>query len=57
MMWCRKRQAILRVTSGDYLPALVSVNLKEFGETLVQGRAMTCHFLDETVVIDPVRRC
>ncbi len=46
-------QAIMRITSGDYLPARVPVNLREFGEALVQGRVMDCHFLDDVVVFDP----
>lgn len=42
MGWCRKRQAMMRITAGDYVPLLTPVNLREFGESLLQGRNLAC---------------
>eukprot|EP00667_Euglena_gracilis_P004700 EG_transcript_4730 len=54
MRWCKNRQALLSVSSGDYVPALTAVNLRDFGQTLVRGRSIECYFTDAVVMLDSV---
>eukprot|EP00667_Euglena_gracilis_P001832 EG_transcript_1830 len=54
MGWCRKRQALLRVAAGQYVPLLQQVNLREMGEALVRGREVACSFADVDVLLDPL---
>eukprot|EP00667_Euglena_gracilis_P004417 EG_transcript_4441 len=54
MRWCKNRQTLLRVSSGDYVPALTAVNLREFGQGLVRGRPIEGFFTDLTVMLDAV---
>eukprot|EP00668_Euglena_longa_P025081 GGOE01031309.1.p1 GENE.GGOE01031309.1~~GGOE01031309.1.p1 ORF type:complete len:872 (-),score=259.74 GGOE01031309.1:1008-3431(-) len=54
MQWCRKRHVLLRMSEGDYLPALQPVSLREFGDRLVRGRAVISSFPNEVVLLDEV---
>eukprot|EP00667_Euglena_gracilis_P005338 EG_transcript_5374 len=54
MGWCRKRQALLRVAAGQYVPTLTAVHLPEMGRALVRGRDVACTFADATVTLDAV---
>eukprot|EP00667_Euglena_gracilis_P001149 EG_transcript_1149 len=54
MQWCRKRHVLLRMSEGDYLPALHPVSLREFGEQLVRGRDVLSSFPNEVVLLDEV---
>eukprot|EP00668_Euglena_longa_P010208 GGOE01012384.1.p1 GENE.GGOE01012384.1~~GGOE01012384.1.p1 ORF type:complete len:408 (-),score=109.15 GGOE01012384.1:1007-2155(-) len=54
MQWCRKRHVMLRISEGDYLPALHPVVLREFGEQLVRGRAVISSFPSAVVLLDDV---
>eukprot|EP00667_Euglena_gracilis_P005501 EG_transcript_5535 len=54
MQWCRKRHVLLRISEGDYRPSLQPVALRDFGEQLVRGRAVTHSFPDEVVLLDEV---
>ena len=38
MQWCKKRLAITKLTSGSYVPKMVSVSLQAFVNMLAQGR-------------------
>eukprot|EP00668_Euglena_longa_P004166 GGOE01004881.1.p1 GENE.GGOE01004881.1~~GGOE01004881.1.p1 ORF type:complete len:517 (-),score=130.95 GGOE01004881.1:671-2221(-) len=52
MGWCRKRQALLRVAAGRYVPLLAKVNLREMGSALVRGRKVSCSIADADVLLD-----
>jgi len=52
MRACRERQVYLKLVAGEYLPVQNDVNLREFGDQLVVGRAVRCGFLDATVLLD-----
>eukprot|EP00668_Euglena_longa_P037467 GGOE01048241.1.p1 GENE.GGOE01048241.1~~GGOE01048241.1.p1 ORF type:complete len:410 (-),score=125.89 GGOE01048241.1:58-1242(-) len=54
MQWCRKRHVLLRMSAGDYLPAMHPVSLGEFGEQLVRGRAVISSFPNQVVLLDEV---
>eukprot|EP00668_Euglena_longa_P025085 GGOE01031315.1.p1 GENE.GGOE01031315.1~~GGOE01031315.1.p1 ORF type:complete len:870 (-),score=251.83 GGOE01031315.1:150-2567(-) len=54
MQWCRKRHVLLRMSAGDYLPAMHPVSLREFGEQLVRGRAVISSFPNQVVLLDEV---
>eukprot|EP00667_Euglena_gracilis_P003140 EG_transcript_3152 len=54
MRWCRRRQALLRLTTGTYCPAREPVPLRAFGEDLANGRPLACHFIDDVVLLDPL---
>ena len=38
MAWCRKRQALLRISQGHYVPVLAPTSLLRLGTALVRGR-------------------
>eukprot|EP00667_Euglena_gracilis_P009165 EG_transcript_9304 len=52
MQWCTKRNAILRISQGRYPLCLESINLREFGEMLVEGRPVTAQFPAARVKLD-----
>eukprot|EP00667_Euglena_gracilis_P003243 EG_transcript_3253 len=54
MRWCRRRQALLRITAGTYCTAREAVHLPTFGKHLVNGRPLACHFVDDVVLLDPL---
>eukprot|EP00667_Euglena_gracilis_P009860 EG_transcript_10020 len=54
MGWCRKRQALLRLTDGGYAPMLTPVPLRELGESMVRGRCVACSFPSSTALLDRV---
>eukprot|EP00668_Euglena_longa_P009254 GGOE01011164.1.p1 GENE.GGOE01011164.1~~GGOE01011164.1.p1 ORF type:complete len:716 (-),score=171.62 GGOE01011164.1:322-2370(-) len=52
--WCRRRQAILRMANGKYVPQLCDVDLGHFCRGLLQGRPIDAQFPDAIVTIDPM---
>eukprot|EP00667_Euglena_gracilis_P006157 EG_transcript_6207 len=54
MGWCRRREGILRLTSGSYCPALVATSLKSFVADLAQGHDVVCSVPDKVVLLDPL---
>eukprot|EP00668_Euglena_longa_P003257 GGOE01003812.1.p1 GENE.GGOE01003812.1~~GGOE01003812.1.p1 ORF type:complete len:545 (-),score=117.34 GGOE01003812.1:1028-2545(-) len=54
MRWCRRRQALLRITAGTYCTSREQVDLRAFGENLVNGRNLACKFIDGVVLLDPL---
>eukprot|EP00667_Euglena_gracilis_P012341 EG_transcript_12678 len=52
MKSCRQRQVYLKLVAGEYTPVLNEVRLKEFGESLLAGRAVRGQFPDLTVYLD-----
>eukprot|EP00667_Euglena_gracilis_P004339 EG_transcript_4361 len=52
--WCRKRQALLRIASGQYTPQMCEVDLARFGHSLLQGRPIDAEFPTELVMMDPL---
>eukprot|EP00668_Euglena_longa_P019884 GGOE01024700.1.p1 GENE.GGOE01024700.1~~GGOE01024700.1.p1 ORF type:complete len:667 (-),score=195.69 GGOE01024700.1:238-2157(-) len=54
MRWCRRRQALVRITAKAYHPARMPVDLRAFGEALTNGRAVDCQFVDGVVLLDPL---
>eukprot|EP00667_Euglena_gracilis_P015904 EG_transcript_16575 len=52
--WCRKRQALLRIASGKYVPQLCDVDLAHFGRRLLQGRPFEAEFPENVVQLDPL---
>eukprot|EP00668_Euglena_longa_P047468 GGOE01063336.1.p1 GENE.GGOE01063336.1~~GGOE01063336.1.p1 ORF type:complete len:694 (-),score=197.72 GGOE01063336.1:908-2803(-) len=54
MGWCRKRQALLELVTGGYVPMLTATRLPELGHLLVHDQDVTCSFVDATVLLDPV---
>eukprot|EP00668_Euglena_longa_P019952 GGOE01024798.1.p1 GENE.GGOE01024798.1~~GGOE01024798.1.p1 ORF type:complete len:675 (-),score=155.14 GGOE01024798.1:191-2107(-) len=52
MRWCKQRQAILRIASGCYSPAIAPVSLHALGDSLIKGRRMTHRFLEGTFLLD-----
>eukprot|EP00668_Euglena_longa_P010637 GGOE01012882.1.p1 GENE.GGOE01012882.1~~GGOE01012882.1.p1 ORF type:complete len:677 (-),score=154.84 GGOE01012882.1:1081-3111(-) len=53
MLWCKKRQTMLRLTVGKYVRVTAPINLTEFGTQLVRMRNVQVHFLDCMVLLDP----
>ena len=53
MRSCRHRQAYLRLSANDYVPALQPVNTSEFAHELTAGRHMTLRVKELWVQIDP----
>eukprot|EP00667_Euglena_gracilis_P007148 EG_transcript_7213 len=54
MQWCRRRQALVRIAAGAYRLSRLPVDLREFGEALATGREVSCHFVDDVVLLDPL---
>eukprot|EP00668_Euglena_longa_P007008 GGOE01008371.1.p1 GENE.GGOE01008371.1~~GGOE01008371.1.p1 ORF type:complete len:677 (-),score=200.43 GGOE01008371.1:758-2674(-) len=54
MRWCRRRQALVRITAGTYCTSREPVPLRAFGEELANGRPLACQFVDEVVLLDPL---
>ena len=55
MWWCRMREAMLRIVSGSYKPALKEVSLAEFARALGKGRPkVACAGPDTQVLLDPL---
>eukprot|EP00668_Euglena_longa_P043232 GGOE01057355.1.p1 GENE.GGOE01057355.1~~GGOE01057355.1.p1 ORF type:complete len:680 (-),score=145.73 GGOE01057355.1:139-2148(-) len=52
MRACKERQVYLKLVVGEYTPALHTVDLEEFGQELVTGRAMDSGFEKLTVRTD-----
>eukprot|EP00667_Euglena_gracilis_P009357 EG_transcript_9499 len=51
---CRHRQAFLSLVSDSYEPHFSLVSLREFGEELVAGRAVSGDFAEGHVLVDPL---
>eukprot|EP00667_Euglena_gracilis_P002940 EG_transcript_2946 len=54
MQWCRRRQALVRITAGAYHLSRMPVDLRAFGEALANGRTLDCQFVDDVVLLDPL---
>eukprot|EP00667_Euglena_gracilis_P006950 EG_transcript_7019 len=54
MQWCRRRQALARITAGAYQLSCMPVELRAFGEALATGRTLDCNFVDDVVLLDPL---
>eukprot|EP00667_Euglena_gracilis_P015158 EG_transcript_15763 len=52
MRICKERQVFLQLAAGEYRPMLNVVHLREFGEQLVAGRAVSARFLDLVAYLD-----
>eukprot|EP00667_Euglena_gracilis_P007404 EG_transcript_7480 len=54
MQWCRRRQALVRITAGAYHLSRMPVDLRAFGEALASGRTLDCRFVDDVALLDPL---
>eukprot|EP00668_Euglena_longa_P038057 GGOE01049024.1.p1 GENE.GGOE01049024.1~~GGOE01049024.1.p1 ORF type:complete len:758 (-),score=174.79 GGOE01049024.1:660-2837(-) len=52
MRWCKKRQVMVQVNSGDYTPVLAPVSLKKLIDGMVCGRDIVVDMPDVTVCLD-----
>eukprot|EP00668_Euglena_longa_P010625 GGOE01012865.1.p1 GENE.GGOE01012865.1~~GGOE01012865.1.p1 ORF type:complete len:721 (-),score=163.63 GGOE01012865.1:839-2914(-) len=52
MRWCKKRQVMVQVNSGDYTPVLAPVSLKKLIDGMVYGRDIAVEMPDVTVCLD-----
>eukprot|EP00668_Euglena_longa_P027935 GGOE01034992.1.p1 GENE.GGOE01034992.1~~GGOE01034992.1.p1 ORF type:complete len:683 (-),score=239.65 GGOE01034992.1:312-2279(-) len=52
MRWCKKRQVMVQVNSGDYTPILAPTNLRKLVDGIVYGRDITVDTTDVTVCLD-----
>eukprot|EP00667_Euglena_gracilis_P003694 EG_transcript_3706 len=53
MGWCKKRQAMVRLTLGQYTPLLLPTQLQQFGEAVVCQRAVALYCPPACVCLDP----
>eukprot|EP00667_Euglena_gracilis_P003553 EG_transcript_3560 len=52
MRWCKKRQVMVQVHSGDYTPILAPVSLRKLVDGVMYGRDIVVDIPDVTVYID-----
>eukprot|EP00668_Euglena_longa_P010635 GGOE01012879.1.p1 GENE.GGOE01012879.1~~GGOE01012879.1.p1 ORF type:complete len:694 (-),score=140.97 GGOE01012879.1:1029-3029(-) len=52
MRWCKKRQVMVQVNSGDYTPILAPTSLRTLIDGIVYGRDITVDIADVTVCLD-----
>eukprot|EP00667_Euglena_gracilis_P002544 EG_transcript_2547 len=52
MRWCKKRQVMVQVNSGNYTPVLAPVNLRKLVDGMMYGREIVVDIPDVTVHID-----
>eukprot|EP00668_Euglena_longa_P026439 GGOE01033097.1.p1 GENE.GGOE01033097.1~~GGOE01033097.1.p1 ORF type:complete len:466 (-),score=109.15 GGOE01033097.1:835-2232(-) len=54
MNWCKKRQAMIRLTLGQYTPILLPTHLPKFGAAVACHRNVTLHCPRVCVRLDPI---
>eukprot|EP00667_Euglena_gracilis_P001325 EG_transcript_1325 len=52
MKLCKQRNVYMKLVTGEYIPIMNVINLREFGQQLVAGRNISSAFVDLTVHLD-----
>eukprot|EP00667_Euglena_gracilis_P003350 EG_transcript_3360 len=52
MRWCKKRQVMVQVNSGNYTPAFAPARLRQLVDGVVSGRGIAMEVPDVVVVVD-----